>query len=58
VAHPLSTQASGDLTSVTGFQALAILPKPDIRIRKGELIQVILVAPTEEQNSARARDAG
>jgi molybdopterin molybdotransferase len=57
VAHPLSTQASGDLTSVTGFQALAILPKPDIRIRKGELIQVILVAPAEERNSARARDA-
>jgi molybdopterin molybdotransferase len=45
---PLRTQTSGDLSSVTGFEGIAILPKAATRIRRGDRLEVILVAaPTE-----------
>jgi molybdopterin molybdotransferase len=53
LARPLPTQASGDLTSVTGFQALAVLPKQATRVRRGDVIQVILVAPPGSGESPR-----
>ena len=43
--EPLRSQASGDLTSVTGFQALAVLPPDATRLRRGATVQAILLAP-------------
>ncbi len=47
--EPLRTQTSGDLTSATGFQGLAVVPKAVTHLRRGQAVQVILVAaPTED----------
>jgi molybdopterin molybdotransferase len=52
--EPLPTQTSGDLTSATGFQGLAVVPKRATRLRRGERIEVILVAaPAEVQRTRK-----
>jgi molybdopterin molybdotransferase len=43
--EPLRSQASGSLTSVTGFEALAVLPRDATRLRRGATVEVILLAP-------------
>ncbi|BDG07206.1 molybdopterin molybdotransferase MoeA [Anaeromyxobacter paludicola] len=43
--EPLATQESGHLTSVTGHQALAVLPAGAERLRRGARVSAILVAP-------------
>jgi molybdopterin molybdotransferase len=45
VVEPLRAQGSGQLTSVTGFEALAIAPKGPTRLRRGSAVQAILLAP-------------
>lgn len=54
-AAPLPTQTSGDLTSVTGFQGIAVVPKRTTLIRRGRRVQVILVATPAEEGRARAK---
>lgn len=48
VVEPLATQTSGDLRSVTGFQALVVLPGPTTRVRRGEPVQALLVGTPDE----------
>lgn len=43
--EPLRSQASGSLTSVTGFEALAVLPRDATRLRRGATVEAILLAP-------------
>jgi molybdopterin molybdotransferase len=43
--EPLATQSSGALTSVTGHDALAVLPPGPARIRRGAAVEVILLRP-------------
>jgi len=45
---PLPTQVSGHLSSVTGFEALAIVPKAAVRVRPGGRVQAILLAPPRD----------
>ncbi len=45
VVEPLRAQASGDLTSVTGFEALAVLPRDATALPRGALVRAILVSP-------------
>ena len=50
LVEPLASQTSGDLTSATAFQALAVLPREMTRARKGEQVEAILVAaPVESE---------
>jgi molybdopterin molybdotransferase len=44
VVEPLRAQGSGQLSSVTGFEALAVLPKGNGRLRRGSRIDAILLA--------------
>jgi molybdopterin molybdotransferase len=44
VVEPLRTQVSGHLSSVTGFEALAVVPKAVVRVRPGGRVQAILLA--------------
>ncbi|GEJ56398.1 molybdopterin molybdotransferase MoeA [Anaeromyxobacter diazotrophicus] len=46
--EPLRSQASGHLTSVTGFEALAVLPSAATRLRRGAAVEAILLAPPRE----------
>jgi molybdopterin biosynthesis enzyme len=41
--EPLPTQASGNLSSVTGFDALAVLPPDATHLRRGAAVDAILV---------------
>jgi molybdopterin molybdotransferase len=45
VVEPLQTQVSGHLSSVTGFEALAIVPKAAVRLRRGGRVEALLLAP-------------
>jgi molybdopterin molybdotransferase len=45
VVEPLPSQISGHLTSVTGFQALVVVPKSATRVRRGGRVEAILIAP-------------
>jgi molybdopterin molybdotransferase len=45
---PLPSQVSGHLSSVTGFEALVVVPKAAERIRPGGRVQAILLAPPRE----------
>jgi molybdopterin molybdotransferase len=40
---PLPTQVSGHLSSVTGFDALAVLPASASRLRRGARVEAILL---------------
>jgi molybdopterin molybdotransferase len=42
---PLRNQSSGALTSATGFDALAVLPPGAARLRRGALVEAILLGP-------------
>jgi molybdopterin molybdotransferase len=42
---PLRTQQSGHLTSVVGVDALAVLPAGPSRLRRGQVVEAILVRP-------------
>lgn len=42
---PLATQRSGHATSITGFEALAVLPKGATHLGKGARVEALLVAP-------------
>ena len=42
---PLPTQQSGHLTSVVGVDALAVLPAGPSRLRRGQVVEAILVRP-------------
>jgi molybdopterin molybdotransferase len=42
---PLKTQQSGHLTSVVGVDALAVLPAGPSRLRRGQVVEAILVRP-------------
>jgi len=53
--EPLPSQASGNLSSVTGFEALAVVPKAATRLRRGSRVDAILLAPPHEGELARAR---
>jgi molybdopterin molybdotransferase len=44
VLDPLPAQGSGQLSSVTGFEALAVLPKGVARLRRGARVHAILLA--------------
>jgi len=46
--EPLRAQSSGALTSVVGFEALAVLPPETVRLRRGAAIDAILVRAPEE----------
>lgn len=48
VLEPLRTQVSGHLSSATGFEALAVVPKAAVRIRRGGRVQAILLAPPRD----------
>ena len=48
VVEPLRSQTSGDLSSVTGFEALAIAPRSVTRLRRGAPIEAILLRPPQE----------
>ncbi len=48
VVEPLQTQVSGNLSSITDFEALAILPKRATRLRRGTWVEAILLAPPRE----------
>jgi molybdopterin molybdotransferase len=41
----LRTQQSGHLTSVVGMEALAVLPAPALRLRRGQWVEAIVVRP-------------
>jgi molybdopterin molybdotransferase len=41
----LRTQQSGHLTSVVGLEALAVLPAPASRLRRGQWVEAIVVRP-------------
>jgi len=41
----LRTQQSGHLTSVVGMEALAVLPAPASRLRRGQWVEAIVVRP-------------
>ncbi|HET9599569.1 MAG TPA: gephyrin-like molybdotransferase Glp, partial [Anaeromyxobacteraceae bacterium] len=43
--EPLRTQVSGDLSSMTSFDALAVLPPGEGRLRRGAAVEAILLAP-------------
>jgi molybdopterin molybdotransferase len=43
--EPLASQTSGDLSSVTGFEALAVLPRDATYLRRGATVDAILLAP-------------
>jgi len=45
---PLGNQSSGALTSATGFDALAVLPSGATRLRRGALVEAILLAPPRQ----------
>jgi molybdopterin molybdotransferase len=45
VAEPLRTQASGNLSSVAGHDALAVLPAGRARLARGARIEVIVLRP-------------
>jgi len=45
--EPLRIQSSGALTSVVGFEALAVLPPEVRRLRRGATVEAILVRPPE-----------
>jgi molybdopterin molybdotransferase len=47
--EPLPTQVSGHLSSVTGFEALAIVPKEAVRVRPGGRVQAVLLAPPRDE---------
>ncbi len=53
VVEPLRTQVSGHLSSVTGFEALAIVPKEAVRLRRGGRVEALLLAPPHESDRAR-----
>ncbi len=57
VLEPLRTQVSGHLSSVTGFEALAVVPKAVVRVRPGGRVQAILLAPPRDA-AARAPRSG
>jgi molybdopterin molybdotransferase len=40
---PLPTQQSGHLTSVVGVDALAVLPAGPARVRRGQVVEAILI---------------
>jgi molybdopterin molybdotransferase len=44
VVEPLRAQGSGQLTSVTGFEAIAVVPKGPVRLRRGSAVEAILLA--------------
>ncbi len=44
-AEPLRTQQSGDLTSLAGADALAILPAGPTRLRRGAAVRAIVLRP-------------
>lgn len=46
--EPLGNQSSGALTSATGFDALAVLPAAATRLRRGALVEAILLAPPRQ----------
>lgn len=43
--EPLRTQTSGDLTSASGFEALAVLPPEATHLRRGGWVEAVLLAP-------------
>jgi molybdopterin molybdotransferase len=45
VAEPLRTQASGDLASLAGCEALAILPAGRVRFARGASVEAVLLRP-------------
>lgn len=53
VVEPLQTQVSGHLSSVTGFEALAIVPKEAVRLRRGGRVEALLLAPPLESDRIR-----
>ena len=52
VVEPLPTQVSGHLSSVTGFEALAIVPKAAVRLGRGGRVEALLLAPPHEGDRA------
>jgi molybdopterin molybdotransferase len=44
-AEPLRTQQSGDLTSLVGADALAVLPAGSTRFRRGSTVRAVLLHP-------------
>jgi molybdopterin molybdotransferase len=43
--EPLRSQVSGNLSSVTGFDALAVLPREATHLRRGAKVEAILLRP-------------
>lgn len=46
--EPLRSQASGDLSSVTGFEALAVLPRDATHLRRGAKVEALLLRPPRQ----------
>lgn len=46
--EPLRSQASGDLSSVTGFEALAVLPRDATHLRRGARVETLLLRPPRQ----------
>jgi molybdopterin molybdotransferase len=56
VVEPLRTQISGNLSSIVDFEALAILPKRAVHLRRGAQVHAVLMAPPREvESTQRAR---
>lgn len=58
VLEPLPTQVSGHLSSVTGFEALAVVPKAAVRVRAGGRVQAILLAVPRDGGVPAPRRSG
>jgi molybdopterin molybdotransferase len=57
-ADPLASQSSGDLSSATGFDALAVLP-PDVdALRRGARVKAILLRASAHPARSAARTQG
>ena len=56
VLEPLRTQVSGHLSSVTGFEALAVVPKAAVRVPSGGRVQAILLAPPRDGTPGSTRE--
>ena len=45
VVEALRTQTSGNLSSISGHDALAVLPSARTRLARGDRVEVIVLAP-------------
>ena len=46
--EPLRSQASGDLSSATGFEALAVLPRDATHLRRGAKVDALVLRPPRQ----------